>query len=808
METLMKTALLILLLLLAQLGLAQSNELNGLVVDDQQQSIPFANISVLQASDSTMVTGGTTDMDGKFRIPLKTEGKFILQCSTIGFSTAYSQAFILDQHSGPKDFGVIALKPESYQLDEVTLTGSRPNVVMKADKMVVRVEGTAMAAGTSALEVVAKSPGVWIDQEGNFQINGRKGAEVMIDGRLTYLSAQELTTLLEGMPAENIEDIEIIANPSAKYDAEGTAGILNINLKENTLSGFNGSAYAGYQYNGINVYNTGVTLNHKKGKWNSFLSADMAGRNRYRTNETFRSFNENGETAIINQDGREDRKRFVPSIRIGTDYSVNDKHTIGVMANILYQNGHTDWNSDLTLDDFDGSTTQIEARNRMDDEFDNSTVNLHYEGKLDTLGTTLSSEFDYVRLNKQVDSRFTNTYTFPDNSTDQEIFVSDNASAYDILAGRADLSLPLRKGGLIETGVKFSRVESGSDLYFFERIGDNNVIDPERSNEFLYVEDIFAAYASYSMRFNETWNLKAGLRAEKTKAQGTSLTLEQVTDRDYLNLFPSLFLQQNVSENYSITYNYSRRIIRPDYDRLNPFIFYIDPFTYIEGDPNLRPQYSHSFQLTQTLFKKYNIILGAEKATDYILEVPVQMEESKQTAYAVRNMDNFYNYSATLVFPVKVTSFWSMNNNVVAAQQEYNTQTENGYLENKQFFFMAQSNNVMNLPGNTRFEVNAAYQGPMAYGVYEVGSQWWIDAGIKKSFMNDKLDLSLSVTDIFRTAVLDVTTTINNNVAAMSQYFGNRSLRVNLRYNFSKGKDFKSSERKSDLEELKRAGGK
>ena len=798
-----------LLVVMSHAAFAQSGKLKGQLIDEQGAAVPFANVAVMAVSDSALVTGAVTDAEGTFGIASPEVGSYFLRFSAIGYSTTYSKPFRVSGVDFSKTFPEVVLKEEAALLQEVTVEAMRPKVVVEADKMVVSVEGTAMAAGSSAFDVLSKSPGVWVDQDGNLQLNGKKGVEVMIDGRPTYLSAKALQTLLEGMSAENIKNIEIIANPSAKFDAEGTAGILNINLKKNTISGMNGSAYAGYEYNGLSFYNAGTNFNYKKGNWNSFASLDFAKRGRLRVQQMKRGFEGESGIAEFEQTGREVRERYLPSMRLGTEYALNDRHSIGLMTRLSFQDGVDDWNTLGQLNDYvGGRDVFIDARNHMEDASANGTLNLHYSGKLDSAGTTLSADLDYVRLGSEENSLFVNQYTYPDNnSTIGEELSSSSLSSYDIYAARIDLEVPVSRLGMLGLGAKASHVLSESQLRFYTHEGEVKEVDPAKSNDFIYKENIFAAYASLSSQLNDTWNLKAGLRAEKTMAEGYSLTLNQKTPRNYLNLFPSFFLQQKVSENYKLSYSYSRRISRPNYSKLNPFVFYIDPYAYVEGNPHLRPKYTHAFQITQTFLNTYNLVLGMDHSTDYFGEVPFQDPETKQTAFATRNMDNFRSYSATLMAPVQLLPTWSVNNNFVMAHQKYNMLIEGNEVENKQFFLMAQSNHQLRLPKDMMLEVNAAYRGPAAYGLYRIEGQWWMDAGLKRSLMADKLDVSLKVTDIFRTMQVIGSSEINGNTTAVDQYFGNRAFSLNLRFNFSKGEKFSSKSRKVELEELDRAGG-
>lgn len=786
-----------------------SGRLTGTLQDENGGPVSFANVAVLKSGDSSLVTGAVTDVSGVFTIKTPSPGKYFLRMSAIGFANYETPPFEVGSHDYTHDFGPVTLQENVQQLNEVTVQSLRPTIINKIDRMVVSVEGTALAAGSSAYDILAKSPGVWIDHEGNIQLNGKSGVKIMINERPTYLSEKELQNMLEGMSAENIKNIEIITNPSAKYEAEGAAGIINITLKKNQLPGISGSVHGGYEYQDGHGYSGGGNLNYKNGKWASYINMDMARRTRLRTAHMERVFNKPSGSTHFAQEGTEDHLRYTPSVRIGTDYSLGENHSIGVMANLSWHEADQDWNTTSYLTNGDpNSNLLIDAQNYYGNESGTGTFNFHYLGKFDSAGTTLSADLDYVRLTQDGTSEFTNRFYRLETSelVKESLLTSDNPTSYDIYSAKIDLVKPVSGKEKLELGLKASYVQSDNKLNFFTIQEGQKIPDPTRTNHFTYEEYIYAAYANFSTQLSATWHLQAGLRAEQTIAEGHSLTLDQETPNNYLDLFPSVFVQQKISDNYQIGYNYSRRIERPRYGNLNPFIFYLDPYTWAQGNPYLRPEYTHSFEVKQT-YKNSSLIVGYSLTKDFIAEVPIQNTADNTTVFAQRNVDDFKNLSATLVTPLQITPVWGMNNNIILAYQDYTTVLDENPIDNEQFFFMAQSTNNFQLPGEIKLEVNAGYQGPMAWGLYTIASQWWVDAGLKRSFMNDKLDLSLNVTDIFRSKKTVGSANVDGNVNAFDQYFGVQSFKINLRYTFSSGTKFELEQRKTNLEELDRAGG-
>lgn len=811
MQTLknMKTILLLLTLtfLISSFALAQTGEISGSLIDSENAPLPYSNVAVYNSSDSSLVTGTITDQAGQFLIKVN-YGNYYLKVSAVGFATFLSESYSVNESNSKVTLPKIQLKDDVQVMDAVEVKALRPQVIVEADKMVVSVEGTAMAAGTSAFEVLEKSPGVFIDQDGNIQLNGRQGVQIMIDGRRSYLSAADLQNMLQGMSADNIKNIEIINNPSAKYDAEGNAGIINITLKKNTMKGINGNLNAGYRYNEIHNYNTGIQLNHKAGDWNSFVNADFSQRGRVRDADFYREINQNnGSTTIFDQDAREEVLRRSPALRIGTDYDINDMQSIGIMLNVYGQerDGDFDIQSDLNQS---GVDQYVESLNNMNTSFLNSQANMHYVQKLDTNGTKLSADFNVVKLINRGGASFSNSYFTEGNETPYQVerLENNNPYRYDIYSAQLDFEGKFF-GQKIESGVKASQVTSDNDLKFYIIENGEGAVDENRSNHFIYTEQILAGYTSLSGKLSDKLTYKAGLRAEQTFSLGQSLTLNTETERNYFNLFPSFFLQHNVSPNYQVNYNYSRRIDRPDYGNLNPFVLYLDPYTWAQGNPYLRPQMTHSLSLTQTFMRQFNLVLNYGYTTDFIAEIPLQNPEDGTTVFKQSNLDTQESFSATAVIPFQPTKWWSINGNITALYQDFTTEVFNNTVNNKATSAIFRASNNFMLPNDFKIELNGDYRSNIVWGVYSIAPQWGVDFAVKKSFMDSKLEASLNFNDIFRTRVFRGDANFNGNINELSQYFGQQSVGFSLRYRFSKGEEFKARQRNTNLEELNRAGG-
>lgn len=812
MQTLknMKTILtfLMLTLFLSSFAQAQTGSIRGVLTDTEKAPLPYSNVAVYQSSDSSLLTGSITDAKGQFNINVK-YGDYYLKISAVGFESYLSKSITVNESNSTVDFSTIQLQEDVQVMDAVEVKAMRPQVVVEADKMVVSVEGTAMAAGATAYEVLEKSPGVFVDQDGNIQLNGKSGVQVMIDGRRSYLSATDLQNMLQGMSADNIKTIEIINNPSAKYDAEGNAGIINITLKKNNIQGVNGSVNASYRYNEMQNYNTGLQLNHKKGNWNSFVNADLSQRGRIRDAGFYREITQNnGVTTIFDQTGKELVNRVIPSMRIGTDYDFNDRQSVGIMVNVYGQDVHHDFNIDTDLEQ-GANNFKINSDNQIKYQFLNTQANLHYVHKLDTNGTKITTDFNYVKLINDGGSTFTNRYFQEGNAEPNAVerLENENPFAYDIYSAQVDFEGKIFEKVKVEAGLKASHVVSDNEIEFYELEDNQRTLDPNRSNHFVYTEQIFAGYSSFAGNLGEKLSYKLGLRAEQTYSEGESLTLNTINERNYFNLFPSFFLQHNVAKDYQVNYNYSRRIDRPNYSNLNPFVMYLDPYTWAQGNPYLRPQFTHSMSVTQTILGQYNLVLNYGLTSDFIAEVPTQNPEDGTTVFIQENIDDQVNYSATAVIPFQAFKWWSINANLSVFHQEFTTYLNGNQVENNATSAFARAGNTFMLPNDFKLELNGDYRSNTVWGLYAIGAQWGIDFAIKKSFLDKRLDASLNLTDIFRTRRFEGSSNFNGNINEISQYFGQQSIGFSLRYRFSKGEEFKARQRNTNLEELNRAGG-
>ena len=792
---------------LSHVVVAQDNStLLGQIKETNGNGLPFANIALVKADNGELITGAVSDDQGKFTLSTKATGKAVLSVSSIGFVTYTSEEFEL-KPGLKKDLGIVEIEEELTALDEVTVKSSRPDVIIEADRTIVNIEGTVLAEGNTALDVVGRSPGVYVDADGNINLNGRSGVIVLLDDRQTYMSAEDLANFLRAMPADNIKSIEVISNPPAKFDAEGAAGVLNIKLKKNTYNGTNGNVQAGNQYNGLWAPFGGATVNVKRGKWTTNASLNYNEWSRFNDLDIFRRFQLENGLSEFDQTARLKLIRKNIFFSGVADYQIDDKHSIGINVQASDQNGTEDGNS-LTNITNPGSTdiNFLEAINDSESGSRRLFTNLHYVGNLDTLGTKLSADVDYTIMDASSLGLLSNQYWLNETVTDlsKDRILTGNEMDYSILTAKADFTKPFGKGKTLETGVKGSWVKSDNVLDI-QRSEEEAPFTPDpNSNHFIYKENVLAAYASYKSPISEKFDFQLGLRAEYSDIIGNSVTTNQVNKQDYLNLFPSFYLQHKVSDKYSINYNVNRRITRPYYRLLNPFVFYIDPLTTEEGNPDLKPQYANNFEMSHVIKGTYQFTLSYSRTTDAFGQVMIQDEETRKSVIRMENYDKEENFSLRMMLPVEITKWWNTSNMLHLYNNKYQSLIGTELLDVSQFSYMARTQHNITLPKGFKVEMVGMYLSPFIDGQIKIESLAWMDAGVTKSFKDDKFSLTVNGTDLFRTQKFKGKIDFDKINTDIRQYNNNQGIRVTLRWKFSQGENFKVSERSGSTEERDR----
>lgn len=798
--------LFIYLLGISNLAAKEISRISGKVMDQKGQAVAYANVALIAVEGAGLVDGAVSDEDGNFLIESVKSSSVKLVISSIGFKQFESESFELTPGL-EKNMGNLTIEDEMTGLEEVTVKATRPEIIIEADKTIVNVEGTVMAEGSNAFDVIGRSPGVYVDQDGNIILNGRTGVTVMINDRPTYMSALDLSNFLRSMPAENIKSIEVINNPSSRFDAEGSAGVINIRLKKNTVDGMFGNVQLGGQYNGLWAPISGISLNVKKGKWSTNANLNYNHYANVNQLEIERNFTFEDGTSNFNQESEISQRNKNLFFNGSANYEINENQNIGLNIQAS-DNLNSSINNSMT-DIISSGTNDISYLNSYNDGNGGSNrlfANLHYDAKLDTIGTKITSDVDFTRMNSDSESLLSNQYWTGNNQENltNDRILTQNDMLYTIFTAKVDFVKPLGKGRTLETGVKGSWVESDNNLDLSKSVEDGPFEEQPGSNRFIYNENVLAAYASYKGNFSEKLSFQAGLRGEYSDISGNSVTLEKLNTQQYFNLFPSAFLQHKVSDNYQIVYNINRRITRPNYRLLNPFIYYIDPLTSETGNPNLKPQYSNNIEMNHVVKGSYQFSLTYSETEDAFNQVFIQDQEDKTTVTYTDNFDKTRNVNFRAIAPLQIREWWSTSNMVQVNYNRFKSQIGDDYLDIAQTSYMLRTQHNLNLPKGFKLELIGMYLGPQIWGQGMIDGFGWVDAGITKSIMKDKLTIAVNGTDLFRTQVIYADIKFADIDTNFRQYRSNQGVRFTVKYNFSKGESFRVKSNSGSSEERNR----
>lgn len=763
-------------------------------------------LAQLKTPGGTLVESEWVEADGRFRLEKIRPGNYYLEISQDQKKLYVGAAFTVDQDL---DLKQIQLVPAAEELKEVVIQKNKPYIERQQGKTILNVAQSISAAGASALEVLEKAPGIRIDQNDNISMRRSNSIAVQIDGKPIQMSGTNLAGYLRGIPANSIDKIEFITNPSAQYDAAGSS-IINIKMKKEkkkgTHLGLNVSAGSG-DYPKIN---SGISANQRGQKYNLFGSYNQSYREGFNELTLQRKFIENQQFA-----GAYEQDNFLKINlrnhvgRLGIDYQINPRHSWGLLLSGV-DNG-TDLSGNNQADVLNNQaslTSRFKTASRTFERFKNRAVNVNHKYVIDTLGTEIATDVDWAEYVNHNQQNF-NTDYFDLNQQPYKPRYKLFGNLDGILkmsAAKSDFSTQLQPETKLESGLKASYVKADNSLAFYNMSSGSGVLDPNKSNHFIYEENIYAAYAVISKKIG-AWKLQGGLRGEATKIKGRQLVGQQSFDDDYVQWFPSGSVAYKPNELHSVEFNYSRRIQRPSYDQLNPFKFYLDETTYKTGNPRLQPQTTQSVECTYGYQEKFFATLSFSRTQKVITEsiAPSETEE-RVTVQTTRNLDRQDVYGLFLMVPLELRKGWEMNSNLNVYWSGYTGTVSGTALNNSgQFTWNLNMTHNFNLGNNLTAELTANYQAPERYAFDQVRALGFVNVGLQKKF-NNQSTLKFSAADLFKTNRIEATTQFNN---YREHFLVVRDTRVfMLSYTYSWGNGKNSGPRKSGAaDDLKRRVG-
>ena len=778
----------------------------GTVTIVANETLPYSNVTLFKAVDKCMEKGTITDENGVFAMENVAVGNYYLSVSVIGYKTFKSEVFKLTPNE-KKDFGTIQLEEESISLEAVTISSRKPLIQNKPDRVVLNIENSILATGNTALDILNKSPGI-SNTNGELSLIGKTNVLILINGKQTHLSPEQLTTLLLSTQSSNIKSIEIMTNPPAKYDATGNAGIINIIMKKSQDKGTNIDINASYGQGVYRKANGGITLNHRNKTLNVFTSYDYSDNVNFGTIDIDRFTELSGEPLFFTSSSFEKYRFKVHNFKVGADINISPRSTLGFIISGNFVSGNSEIHS---RNDIGSQLQQVDSTvigmtvgvypNRY------LTHNVNYNVKLDTIGTDLTLSYDYSRSEKDESFEFGNRFLDPNGMELRTPNDFRNLTPQDanIHVGKADFMRPLNEKSKLEAGLKFSSVETDNVLQFDTLESNRNYVnDSTRSNQFIYKEEITGAYVSYSTQLG-SHSLQAGLRMERTKSDGNSIIDNNVVTRTYTDFFPTVSLQKKINEKNTISASFARRIDRPNYASLNPFVYYIDEYTFRFGNPFLNPQYTNSYSIGYMLNNKYKFDFNFSDTKEVIANIVLTDSITNSISQTDANLNGFKSYSLNINAPTSIANWWKTFNNITVFYNQYNSDNIEGVpTQLEQLAWQVSSTQNFTIDDRSVAELRANYISSNVYGVLNLEPYYGIDLGVNRNFLENSMNVQLSLSDIFRTwGDRVVSSDLTGSNFHLARTFDSRVLRLSVTYKLGNVK-LKSTNKKGNTQDEER----
>lgn len=767
--------------------------ISGSVLDEAKKPLNGATVILLIAKDSSQVSSRLAGTDGSFAFQNLKDNTYLVKVTYVGYNDYRSNSIVISARN-TVSLPAFILSPEGKALNEVAVTAQRSYIQQKIDRTVVNVNALVSNTGANALEVLEKTPGVQVDADGNITFKGKSGVLVMIDDKPTYLSAANLATYLKSLPASALDQIELMDNPPAKYDAAGNAGVINIKTKKNIVRGFHAVVSADYAQGYYGRSSESINMNYRIDKVNLFANLAYEEDRSFRRLEIDRKYldaNGNITSSLA------DISYFRPTnhstdIKAGIDYFASPKTTWGVVFTGDISPGHDNSPVYSLLYGQNGELdSTINTQNASKNSFNSKGVNVNYTHKFDSLGKELTFDLDYINDKANSNQLFINDTFLPDGTLTNSSTLDDNLpSTINIYSAKADYSHPLKGKAKFEAGFKSSYVNTDNAANYYNVADGVSTIDYDQTNRFLYKENINAAYINFNKVFGR-FTLQTGLRAENTNGFGHQLGNAQKPDSSFANhytdLFPTAYFSYDLdtAAHNVLVLSYGRRVGRPNYSSLNPFTFFVDEFTYFSGNSFLKPQFTDNYKLAYSYRSLFTVALTYDYTTD------VQGETIHKTGDVFLSTTGNIGQEKNLDFSVNTNfqpaKWWSVNLYAEVFNNTYQGPFYDGYLNQSKTKFAANGNNQFTISKTWSAELSGFYDGGGTYGQFITLPKGMLNAAIQKKILNGKGSIKLNMRDIFHT--FSPSGTITNLVDATATFHNFVDTRVaTLAFTYSFGK--------------------
>ena len=719
--------------------ISYSQVVKGNLINAQNKPTPFATILLFSASDSSMIKADVLDSTGLFKIQLpSTDTPYFLEIQTMSYMTHTTEVF-----KGNKNFNTIQLETDN-EIKEVELTFQKPMFEVTGRGMIVNVEASPILSSGNTQEVLAKVPGMVVNQDGSLTLKGKHNVRIYMDGKPTNMNQKDLVILLENTPASEIEKIEVFETPPAKYDAAGNAGIINIVRKKGTNLGFNGSAGLNTGYGNYHKFSPWVYGNYRATKINVYGSSWYYNSKTAHDGTSDITINNNGiESSFYNKK----KSIFNPEgygARYGVDYSISKKNTIGYLG-VAYSGGSKikEPTTVTVTGPAESNYDAIEAENNRFVSWFGHTHNLNFTRDIGK-GESLNIDLDYIQRGSDNENGVINNYFRNDTAQTPAYTQQEGDVKTRMAVTKLDYERTIFKTWALETGAKASWVTTRNKFLSSNGTNEHDILKNEdASNDFNYNETIYAAYLSTSKKWKDKWFFDLGVRVERTEAEGYSPTLDSTFIRGYNSVFPNLAISYTIPKKYSLSASATRRVRRPSYYQLNPFSTQINQFTYDNGNPYLNAQFTDVAKISWGLRNKYFFTLSASQTLGQMTNIIDQQDDLERQVHTLMNVDDFFNYSFNTSVPIKPYEWWTMNWNFTFYHNKLNSNFEFGSVGYQINSFNINMQQMFTLPKGFKIELSGFYNHDSYWNTYFVEPHYKIDIGVSKSIANWRFNLSV-----------------------------------------------------------------
>ncbi len=778
-------------------GADPSGEISGVLVDAKTgKPVEYGNFVIYRKKDKALVNGTVTDIAGAFKMSQVPFGFYSAEISFIGYDKLIIDSILVTPKSLSVDLGVLKLRPSGMTTDEVVVTGEKDGIINNLDKQIINVDKNIASAGGNAADVLRNVPSVQVDIDGNLTLRGNGNVKILIDGRPANTGGQSIGDILASIPAGSIESIELVTNPSAKYDAEGTAGIVNIKLKKKSNLGINGMLSSNVGTN--DKYNSSVNLNYKLEHINIFGNFDFRVNNFMNDGSSVRTAIYPGSTNILSQSSNGNFTMNMSNYNLGFDWYLDDFNTLTLQGN--YRKFNFD-NAFKTLNTSTSTGTPAEVYQRYSEagrDFENQNYSLNYKRTFTDKNTEFSADVTFSRNDVNLNS-FSNVDRF--NNTSLLKTRSDSKNKFEFLVGSLNWSMPLFESTTkLETGIKttFRDLNSGVSYFNNDPVSDAWVLNTNQTNVFEYKEQIHAAFAIFTGSFGD-FKYQAGIRSETTITDGSTDRTNVKVQKNYTDFFPSFYLTYSPSMIQEIKANYSRRVDRPNPRQVNPFVDNTDSLNISFGNPNIDPQFTDSYELGYSLFMgKLNFMTTLfYRQTNGAINPFTRLVGNGITETTWDNIATQKNIGFEVSTGGEVLPGIRLMPSFSYFKVQLNGQSGLTKIERDDYSWNAKLVSSLNLFEGASMQILFNYNAPNVNAQGRTEEMYFMDVAYKQDFFDGNLSLTVRVSDLFNTMKWSYSTVGTNFDLSNYRKNDSRNVYVGLTYTFN---SFKKQQKKGGEE--------